>query len=180
MKPIAPLMIEHRMIERMLAILGRERRRISQTGAVDRAFLASCLDFFKIYVDQFHHGKEEDILFGELERKPLSPGHRTMLQGLLADHVRGRSVIDRLERTMDRDRLAQDDIRQITEDLDWLLASYPAHIAREDKEFFLPAMNYFSEQEQQGMLKASDQFERKFTHRRYEKFLDDLEEREAA
>ncbi len=180
MKPIAPLMIEHRVIERMLGLVDRERRKLSRTGTVDRAFLGIALEFFRTYVDRFHHGKEEDVLFREMQRKALAAEHRTLLQELLDEHRNSRPIVDRLVRTVARERLSPGDVRLIAEDLEWMLTSYPAHIEKEDKRFFPAAMRYLTEQEQAAMLEAMQEFDRGFTQQRYADVIRELEEREAA
>ena len=67
MLPIAPLMIEHRLIERMIRLMGREIARIRDNIAVGQEFafvdaklIDTAVDFMKTYADQVHHGKEED------------------------------------------------------------------------------------------------------------------------
>ena len=87
MKPTGPLMVEHRLNERMLALLADERRKINETGAADIAFLDAILDFFRTYVDKFHHGKEEEILFKEIAAKPISPDDRKMLNELIEEQI---------------------------------------------------------------------------------------------
>ena len=72
MKPIGSLMIEHRVIERMLALLNQELSKILKEGKVDSPVIDVAIDFFTTYADRFHHGKEERILFRELKGKPLS------------------------------------------------------------------------------------------------------------
>ncbi len=97
MKPIGPLMIEHRLIERMLALLTLEHHRIVETKNIDYEFLDASIDFLKTYVDKYHHGKEEDILFKELSEKPLSLEDRKMLNELIEEHGRTRKAVERLE-----------------------------------------------------------------------------------
>ncbi len=97
MKPVAPLMIEHRLIDRMLALLALEHRRIVESENIDYGFLDVSIDFLKTYVDKYHHGKEEDILFRELDEKPLSPEDRKMLNELIEEHGRTRKAVRRLE-----------------------------------------------------------------------------------
>jgi len=63
MKPIGPLMREHRLIERMIALMGREIEQINASGKVNTGFLMVAVDFIRTYADRTHHGKEEDILF---------------------------------------------------------------------------------------------------------------------
>ena len=110
MMPIGPLMIEHRVIERMIVALRAELRDIEQTGTVDVDFLTSAVDFLRRYADQCHHGKEELILFRELRRKPLPPHHAATLAELIDEHVTGRAAVARLVAAIDgyrRDGAAQ-------------------------------------------------------------------------
>jgi len=51
------------------------------------------VDFFRIYADRCHHGKEEDILFRELVKKPLSTEERNVLAELVDEHVQGRALV---------------------------------------------------------------------------------------
>ena len=67
MMPIAPLMIEHRLIERMVRRIGLERLKLQRGGELDAVFLLEAIDFMRAYADRCHHGKEEDILFNELK-----------------------------------------------------------------------------------------------------------------
>ena len=63
MKPIGPLMWEHRLIERMVKLLKKELIKIKEIDKVDTNFILIVVDFFRTYADRTHHGKEEDILF---------------------------------------------------------------------------------------------------------------------
>jgi len=79
MQPIGPLMIEHRLIERMIGLMSQELERIRNNIAVDPefafvdpVFIDTAVDFLRIYADRCHHGKEEDILFAELAAKDLA------------------------------------------------------------------------------------------------------------
>ena len=59
-------MIEHRLIERVIADVqtrldGQAARRV-----VDTAYVDHVVDFLRTYADRCHHGKEEDILFRDL------------------------------------------------------------------------------------------------------------------
>ncbi len=73
MKPIGPLMREHRLIERMVGALAGNLKITAETGRIDTNVTAVAVDFFRTYADRTHHGKEEDILFRDLAKKRLSP-----------------------------------------------------------------------------------------------------------
>jgi len=38
----------------------------------DTAFIDTAVDFIRTYADRCHHGKEEDIRFRELKKKPIA------------------------------------------------------------------------------------------------------------
>jgi len=93
MLPIGPLMIEHRLIERMIALLRKEVDGIERGKDIHAGFLDTAIDFIRTYVDRGHHGKEEEILYRKLEKKPLSVDHRRILGEILEEHGRGKSKI---------------------------------------------------------------------------------------
>jgi len=62
MQARAPLMIEHRLIERMISVIKHSLTQIESTQEVDPVFVDTAVDFIRIYADRTHHGKEEDIL----------------------------------------------------------------------------------------------------------------------
>ncbi|HUW08656.1 MAG TPA: hypothetical protein VM537_02960, partial [Anaerolineae bacterium] len=77
--PIGPLMKEHRLIERMIALMVKELERLRDGEELDPIFIDTAVDFIRTYADICHHGKKEDILFRGLSKKPLSGEHsRTM------------------------------------------------------------------------------------------------------
>jgi hemerythrin-like domain-containing protein len=69
MKPIGPLMIEHRLIERMVKLLAAELEKIKKMSYANISLVNVGVDFFRTYADRTHHGKEEEILFRELHKK---------------------------------------------------------------------------------------------------------------
>ena len=72
MKPRGPLMIEHRLIEKMFALVREEVQQVKNGKRLDPIFVDTVVDFIRTYADRTHHGKEEDILFRDLEKKSMS------------------------------------------------------------------------------------------------------------
>ena len=113
------------------------------------------VDFFRTYADRTHHGKEEDILFRELKNKSLSPDHETIMNQLIQEHVQAREAVGKLSDA--NDRYLQDypeALPEMIHQMQKLVKLYPPHIEKEDKHFFIPILNYFSDEEQQAMLEA--------------------------
>ncbi len=176
MQPVGPLMIEHRLIERMIKLMSQELQKIRQQPQTDTAFIDQALDFIKTYADKCHHGKEEDILFRDLAKKPLSGEYQKILNELIAEHKYARGIVGVLaaaeEKYLSGDKTS---LNEIIGSIDKLIAFYPKHIEKEDKNFFLPVMQYFSEQEQEAMLKEFWEFDRKLIHEKYEGMVKKLE-----
>jgi hemerythrin-like domain-containing protein len=55
----------------------------------------------------------------------------------------------------------------VTDCLRSLVQFYPKHIEKEDRHFFIPCMDYFTETEQQDILKEEWEFDRSLIHERY-------------
>ncbi len=68
-KPVAPLMIEHRLVERMIAVIKEEAAGIGLKNKVDPVLIDTAVGFIRTYADRTHHGKEEEILFRDLAQK---------------------------------------------------------------------------------------------------------------
>ena len=166
MKPIAPLMIEHRLIERMITILKNELDSILKFDRVDIILIENAVDFIRTYADQTHHGKEEDILFRELKKKKLSPEHQKIMNELIEEHVIGRKTTGELVKANKEYAQGDKDAMDIiVKKLSFLIDFYPKHIEKEDKHFFIPVMAYFSEQA--SMLEEGHQYDRKMIHKKY-------------
>lgn len=179
MMPIGPLMIEHRLIERMIALMREERQRIGETNKVSLNFIDVAVDFIRTYADRTHHGKEEDILFRELGKKQLSSKYREIMDELIEEHVYARKTVGKLvgaKESYERGNL--DALEDITALVEELVEFYPKHIEKEDKHFFVPCMKYFSKEEQQDMLEEFWEFDRNMIHDKYKKLVKLLEERE--
>jgi hemerythrin-like domain-containing protein len=166
MMPIVPLMIEHRVIERMIVALRAELSAIEQTGSLDVGFLASAVDFLRRYADQCHHGKEELILFRELQRKALQPQHAATLAELLDEHTAGRAAVGRLATAIGGHRPG-DATSEVIERLRAIVEFYPAHIRKEDHGFFRPVMDLFTQEERDGMLAEGHALDSSLLHEWY-------------
>jgi len=180
--PIGPLMVEHRLIERVVALLEKELSNIRKTKRIDIAFLNSAIDFYRFYADRGHHGKEEDILFSELKKKPLSAVHNAMIDDLKHDHIIGRELVFKLDKDVNAScsQCNSGIINAISQDLESLIALYREHISKEDKQFFIPSMKYFAKEEQNAMLCRFWEFDRMLIHEKYKGLVELLENNFAA
>ncbi len=168
MLTVAPLMIEHRLIERMIKVLGSELELIASEKNPNLVLVDSAVDFIRTYADRTHHGKEEEILFRELERKRLAAGHKAVMETLVREHRFARdkttALLEAKERHLGGDLGA---LAEMAAHMKALIEFYPKHIYTEDQEFFVPVMDYFTLAEQQAMLGEFRQFDRRMIHEKY-------------
>lgn len=168
MMPIAPLMIEHRLIERVIALMERAWKNAQHENRVNTRLIESATHFVKAYADQCHHGKEENILFRELKKKTLSEVHQKILDELLEEHRQGREATRALVDANERYKLGdQEALSKVLDGLEFLIHFYPKHIEKEDKNFFLPVMDYFSNEEKQALLEEGRVFDSDLLHQDY-------------
>ncbi len=178
MKPIGPLMHEHRLIEKMIAIIRREKNNIAATNSLDAVFIDTAVDFIRTYADKTHHGKEADILFRDLESKKMTPDHKKIMKELIDEHKFARKVTGELVQAKE-DYLKKGEKKYldiIVERLDTLVNFYPEHIRKEDKDFFFPILDYFTKEEQDAMLKEFYEFDRNMIHVKYKSVVESYEE----
>lgn len=173
MLPVAPLMIEHRLIERMIDLVRDRLEQFREERTADTGFIDDAVRFIRDFADRTHHGKEEGILFRELEKKPLSDEHRRTMNELAAEHRHARKMVADLMAANRRwaagDRGALPDI---IEPMKALVELYPGHIEKEDRHFFLPVMDYFPEPERDALLEESNDFDRRVVHELYREVVE--------
>lgn len=180
MKPIAPLMIEHRLIERMIQLIETKRKKMEKHGELDSDFVDVAVDFIRIYADQTHHGKEEDILFRDLAKKNMSETDRRLMDELVKEHrYARRQVADLIEAKEGYIRGHKNFLEVVFEKLKAVVDFYPEHIRKEDKVFFPAAMGYLSQQEQKVTLQECWEFDRRMIHEQYGSVVEKWEKREA-
>jgi hemerythrin-like domain-containing protein len=168
MMPIGPLMIEHRLIERMIAVGRKELERFWREKKINPAFVMELVDFMRLYADRCHHGKEEDILFRELDRKAISEEHRKIVEELRQEHQWARQQTrEMVEATERYARGEEDAYLKVSARLNALVEFYPRHIEKEDRHFFLPVMRYFSQEEKDAMLQEGVDFDSTLIHEKY-------------
>ena len=171
------LMVEHRLIERMISQVKKALDRLRQEGSIDPHFIDVAVDFVRTYADRTHHGKEEDILFRGLESRPLSDNDRRVMGELIQDHIFGRQKTQALIDANNKYRTGnQAALADVSEALHALVEFYPKHIQKEDKLFFPAARAYFTEDEDMALLTAFHDFDREMIHEKYKSVVESMEQ----
>ncbi len=83
---------EHDAILRMLDATEEVARLLDRGEQVSPEILTGLTEFFQLFADQCHHGKEEELLFPLLEKRGL-PGRDGPLSVMFMEHDQGRWFI---------------------------------------------------------------------------------------
>ena len=178
MQARGPLMVEHRLIERMIEIVESALGDAQSTGSIDPHVVDATVDFIRVYADRTHHGKEEDILFRDLQKKSLSNEDERVMKELIEEHAFGRETTGSLVEANERYRAGDASaLGDVISHLRMLAGFYPRHIEKEDKMFFPASRRYFSDDEEQAMLAEFWEFDRKMIHVKYEAVVREMGER---
>lgn len=173
---IGPLMIEHRLIERMIRVMEVLLVDSEAQSKVDPGKVDTIIHFIRSYADRCHHGKEEDILFRALDRKPLSSEHRRIMDELVEDHKLGRRItLSLLEANERYKRGDTAGLPVIADRFRSLVEFYPRHIEKEDKHFFMPVMGYFSPEEKEAMIREGHESDSRLLQEEYVELVKTLE-----
>lgn len=169
MWPIGPLMHEHRLIERMIALLAGEAERLRAGGGLAPVLIDQGVDFIRTYADRCHHGKEEDILFRDLGRRGLDPELAGIMAELVREHQYGRALVGELVAANRRGQAGDASAAlEVAACLEKLVGFYPQHIEKEDRRFFFPCMELFSKAEKDAMLAEFFAFDQRLIHEKYD------------
>ena len=176
MKATEQLRNEHEGIKLMMHILGKLSGKLEAGEEVDPEHLEKIIEFFRVFADKCHHGKEEDILFRDLGQKALDPALAEQMRELVLEHewarATTRSLVSASASLVAGSRDSGPDVRRLLGDL---AAFYPKHIEKEDKNFFRASMAYLTPEERETMLAEFARLDTTLIHEKYRGLVRDLE-----
>ncbi len=137
--PTGVLREEHELILQVIDLLDGLLSRGAAGEAYDWAGIEQCAVFFKLFADQCHHGKEEDLLFPVLEARGI-PREGGPIGVMLHEHEQGRVLVrqmmEHLEQARGGDTAAGTTVIQASQAFIELLRN---HIAKENNILFMMA-----------------------------------------
>ncbi|HTY62714.1 MAG TPA: hemerythrin domain-containing protein [Acidobacteriota bacterium] len=150
---------EHEAILRMLDATEEVARRIMRGTAVAPETLSSLVEFFRVFADRCHHGKEEDCLFPLLEEKGL-PHDGGPVAVMLHEHGQGRDLIKNMSEALETFSKGQKEASSRWADSALGYVSLlRAHIAKENDVLFMIADRLLSESDQAKLAEAFEDVE---------------------
>ncbi len=160
MKATQELINEHDAVLVSLQILDKVVAAITAKKDQAAVHLEQLLDFFKGFVDRCHHGKEEDVLFPELERRGVRR-EGGPIGVMLSEHEVGRNhvraIADGLSRLRGGDAAAA---AAINEHVSGYRDMLQAHIHKENNVLFPMADRLVPEDVAANLAEQFDAIER--------------------
>ena len=170
---------EHRVIERMLAVIDAAAYRQKLGRDLPPQFFPRVVNFVRNFADRCHHGKEEDNLFPAMEKRGI-PGHDGPIGVMLVEHDRGRLYV----REMDEagHRFESGDLAAVkvaVENAVGYSELLRDHIYKEDTILYKMADQVFTAADQKELLEKFEEVEKERIgvgkHAEYLKLVEDLE-----
>ena len=169
---------EHEAILRMLDASEEVARLLDRGDDVSPETLTGLLEFFQLFADRCHHGKEESLLFPLLERRGL-PREGGPIGVMLTEHEQGRRLMREIAAVALAYTAGQAEARPR-----WSVAArgyahlLRQHIAKENNVLFPMAEGLLSQTEQQelatGFAKVEEEKMGAGTHERLHTLMDKL------
>ncbi len=157
--PTDRLKAEHEKISTLLGILERICAGLEAKRDINPLYLRQVIEFVKIFVDEFHHGKEEDLLFPAMQKAGVrrEPGP---IGELMIDHIKGRSLAREMNLAAERyrkyDRGAPS---QFVESAKNYISLMSEHIRKENEIYFPMAEKALSEIQKKELLESFEKLE---------------------
>jgi hemerythrin-like domain-containing protein len=149
---------EHDAILKMLDATEEAARRMDGGAKVKTETLEGLLEFFRLFADKCHHGKEEDLLFPLLESRgmPRSGGPTGVM---LHEHEQGRALIKQMAEATEACRRGE------KAESAWAAAArgytelLRQHISKENNILFVMTENMLTPEEQRQLAAEFDKVE---------------------
>jgi len=162
----------------MLNIMETISRHIKKGDELNIGHYENIIDFIKGFVDQCHHGKEEEILFPALISHGMSK-EEGPIRVMLYEHQVGRNHIRELNNALTEFKNGNKEAisRIIDTSMNYVLL-LRSHIEKENNVLFMMADGILSETEQSGIADAFEKLETEKIgigkHEKYHELLKEL------
>ena len=171
---------EHEAILKMLTATEAAAHRIQSGGTVPTETLEGLIEFFRLFADKCHHGKEEDLLFPEMEKSGV-PKERGPIGVMLIEHDQGRAFVKGMGEAATRYKKGgSTGLAEFTKNARDYIALLTQHINKENNSLFPMGDRAISREKQGELVEAFETLEREKigagTHEKFHQLLHHLQE----
>jgi hemerythrin-like domain-containing protein len=156
--PIAVLAEEHALILRAVELLERGLARLEAGTSVGGPFFAALVEFFQVFVDRYHHGKEEGILFPFMVAEMDYPQTSGPVAVLTLDHTAGRARVRAMADAAARLEAEPAVASELLGHGQAYAVLLRSHIDREDHKVFPTVEDFLGSDERAGLCAAFARF----------------------
>jgi hemerythrin-like domain-containing protein len=151
---------EHETVKRVLNIMERTCKEIETSGKVDTEQLDQLIEFFIVFVDRCHHGKEEDVLIPEMESAGLLKG-KIIADDIQTQHIQGRKLITEMKYSISAYKHGDSEaLKSFIRHARSYMSLLNPHMERENTDLFWMADQVLSEDTHKKMLARFDVIEK--------------------
>ncbi len=179
MLPTEELKQEHQGILLMLRILDKVAANLESGEKGDLEHLEQIVEFFRVFADRCHHGKEEDLLFPAMEKRGI-PKEGGPIGVMLMDHEEGRGYIRGMANALVKHKAGDS---TALKEFAWNARGYidllTQHISKEDQVLFPMGQRALPQDVQTDLARGFEKIEveriGEGTHEKFHKLLEKLE-----
>lgn len=168
------LLNEHEGILFGMEILEEMAKRVNGSGKVETSDVAEMVNFFRLFADKCHHGKEEGLMFPTMERVGI-PNEDGPIGQMLTEHNEGRRYIALMGSSVENSTF---DGSKFVEAAEGYITLMRAHINKENGILFPLGDKAIPMEEQKQLLEKFEEFEEevmgKGTHEKLHRLLGSL------
>jgi len=149
---------EHEGIKLMLAILGKFCDMLGAGEKVNPNHAEGMLEFFQVFADKCHHGKEENLLFKAMVDRGF-PRQAGPIAVMLHEHETGRAFIRGIAEAAAALGTDPGAVRRVVENGRGYIELLRGHIHKENNILFPMADNVLSAEDQERLGEEFERFE---------------------
>jgi len=150
---------EHKAIKKMLDVLERICEKLENGEHVDPEHMREVIEFIKTFADKCHHGKEEDILFPELEKIGI-PKEGGPIGVMLHEHNLGREFVGEMSDAIEAyEKGDAESARKFVENARGYIGLLRDHIEKEDNILYPMGEMHLSEEKMKELIEKFDHVE---------------------
>lgn len=181
MNPIKDLRDEHQAVKLTLKILDKINQQIKCTQKITSTdHIDQLMEFFSVFVDTCHHGKEEGLLFSAMEKIGVSKDNGP-IGVLLHEHKLGRAYVKGMMDALSAYKKGKlDALNKFSENAKCYITLLNEHIYKEDNVLFPLAEKHLPDKKKADLYEGFEKIEVERIgigkHDEFHKMLDQLEE----